>query len=127
MSAELKPCPFCGVQMQIGAETIFGPRWIHPWDDCCPANTIRFHVTSVDRIAAWNARANDATLASQAAEIERMMESLSEAIRLFKSKRLALNSQYEAIDVLREDGVYSIVIADLEEIRARAALDGEKP
>lgn len=44
---------------------------------------------------------------------------LDEAIRLFKSKRLALNSQFEAVDVLREDGIYQIVIEDLEEVRAR--------
>lgn len=50
------------------------------------------------------------------------VELLDEAIRLFKSKRLALNSQFEAVDVLREDSIYSIVIEDLEAIRARAML-----
>lgn len=52
-------------------------------------------------------------------EAARNLAALDEAIRLFKSKRIALNSQFEAVDVLREDGIYQIVIEDLEEIRAR--------
>lgn len=52
---------------------------------------------------------------------DRNLTALDEAIRLFKSKRIGLNSQFEAVDVLREDGIYQIVIEDLEEIRARHA------
>ena len=50
-----------------------------------------------------------------------MLAVLDEAIRLFTSKRLALSSQFAAVDILREDGIYQIVIEDLKEIRARHA------
>ena len=46
---------------------------------------------------------------------------LDEAIRLFTSKRVGLNSQFEAVDIMREDGIYAIVIEDLKELRARYA------
>ena len=54
-------------------------------------------------------------------ESKEAIAALTEAIRFFESKRRALNSQFESVDVLREDGIYQIVIEDLKELRHRHA------
>lgn len=70
MSIELKPCPFCGCELEkkhihyvaVGNKAVDYDLWVHPMNDCildiCISLEENFAVREND-IPAWNSREND--------------------------------------------------------------------
>src|SRR5690606_786720 len=81
VSADLKPCPFCGGPAEVWRRSHDLPRR-RAWVGCmgrCTVLVSREHETDAEAIAAWNTRAPDAEAATLRAQRDALAEALGEA------------------------------------------------
>lgn len=126
----LKPCPFCGGEAALKDYTeVDDIQWAFVECSRCYV-ALEGDSSAQSAIAAWNTRASDATLSSQAAEIERLREALGKAEWALVEAAIPLEAILAAgkgsLSMAVWDGVANATAHVRRYMDARAALNGEK-
>lgn len=87
MSEEIKPCPFCGSEIE---EKDFVEEWIGWWVTCPVCDSLPVPTTKEEAMQQWNQRPYDYDMPAIVKKVQELQYDLSEALTILQTT-LTLN------------------------------------